>query len=151
MRLLDRYLFRELFTPLAFCLGALLILCVSFNLFGELGELQEHKLHLLDVIEYCVAITPGFLVLVLPITLLLALLYTLTNHARHNEITAMRAAGISLWRICAPHLAVGVAASLLLFGLNEWLGPDSINWGNRILSRLVQKSKDPGTKKEFAG
>ena len=151
MRLLDRYLFRELFTPLAFCLGALLILCVSFNLFGELGELQEHKLHLLDVIEYCVAITPGFLVLVLPITLLLALLYTLTNHARHNEITAMRAAGISLWRICAPHLAVGVAASLLLFGLNEWLVPDSIDWGNRILSRYVQKSNDPETKNEFRG
>ena len=45
--------------------------------------------------------TPDFLVTILPVVLLLALLYTLTNHARHNEITAMRAAGVSLWRVRA--------------------------------------------------
>jgi lipopolysaccharide export system permease protein len=151
MRLLDRYLLRELLTPLAFCLGGLLILGICFSLFGELDELQDRKLHLLDMIEYCAAITPSFVVLVLPITLLLALLYTLTNHARHNEITAMRAAGISLWRICAPHLAVGVAASLVLFGLNEWLVPRSIDYGNRVLGRYVQKPNDPETKNEFPG
>ena len=72
--------------------------------------MQERKLHLLDVLEYCAAMTPGFLVIVLPIALLLALLYTLTDHARSNEITAMRAAGISLWRICAPYFVVGLAA-----------------------------------------
>ena len=44
MRLLDRYLFRELFTPLAFCLGGLVVLGTCFSLFGELAELQERKL-----------------------------------------------------------------------------------------------------------
>ena len=75
MRLLDRYLFRELLTPLAYILGGLVLLGSCFNLFGELEKLQERKLHLPDVLEYSLAITPEFLVLVLPITLLLALLY----------------------------------------------------------------------------
>ena len=119
MRLLDRYLFRELFTPLAYCLGGLLVLGTCFSLFGELAELQERKLRLLDVAEYSVAIMPGFLVLVLPITLLLALLYTLTNHSRHNELTAMRAAGLSLWRICLPYFITGLLASAAAFVLNE--------------------------------
>ena len=44
----------------------------------------------------------------LPIALLLALLYALTNHARHNEITAMRAAGVSLWRLCVPYFVIGL-------------------------------------------
>jgi len=142
MRLLDRYLFRELLTPLAYCLGGFLIFWISYYLFTELQEMQERKLHLLDVIEYSVAMTPEFLVTILPVVLLLALLYTLTNHARHNEITAMRAAGVSLWRLCVPYLAVGLAASVVLFWLNEWCVPRSTNWAERILDRHVQKPDD---------
>ena len=85
MRLLDQYLFRELLAPLAYILGALLVLGNCFSLFGELQELQDRKLHFLDVIGYCVAITPEFLVMILPITLLLALLYTLTELSRSNQ------------------------------------------------------------------
>ena len=91
---------------------------------------------------YSVAKTPEFLVTILPVALLLALLYTLTNHARHNEITAMRAAGISLWRICAPYLAVGLAASAVLFALNESLVPHSMAWADRILHRYVPNRDD---------
>ena len=140
-------MFRELLTPLAYCLGALLILGNCFSLFGELSELQERKLHFLDVMEYCIAITPEFLVMVLPITLLLALLYALTNHSRHNEITAMRAAGISLWRICAPYFVVGCALSVVLFVLNEFCVPRSSDWKNHILTRHVQKPGDIESKK----
>jgi lipopolysaccharide export system permease protein len=149
MRLLDRYLFRELLTPLAYILGALLVLGNCFSLFGELQELQDRKLHFLDVIEYCVAITPEFLVMILPITLLLALLYTLTDLSRSNQITAMRAAGISLWRICAPYFFVGCALSMVLFGLNEFLVPRSSDWKNHILTRYVQKPGDIESKNEF--
>src|SRR5438093_13280022 len=98
MRLLDRYLLRELLIPLGFCLGGFLIFWISFDLFSSLKELQDHKLHAGDIIAYYLAKTPEFLVLVLPVALLLALLYTLTNHARHHELTAIRAAGISWWR-----------------------------------------------------
>src|ERR1035441_4190356 len=104
MRLLDRYLFRELLTPLAFCLGGFLIFWISADVFKSLSEFQDDKLRLPDIVEYYLAMTPEFLVMVLPIALLLALLYTLTNHARHNEITAIRTAGVSLWRLCVPYL-----------------------------------------------
>jgi len=72
MRLLDRYLMRELLTPLAYCLGGFLIFWISYDLFTELNEMQERKLHLPDVIGYSIAMTPEFLVMVLPIALLLA-------------------------------------------------------------------------------
>ncbi len=149
MRLLDRYLFRELLTPLAFCLGGFLIFWTAFNLFNDLDELQERKLHLFDVINYTLSQTPGFFVTVLPVALLLALLYTLTNHARHNEITAMRAAGVGLGRICAPYFIVGIMASAALFALNEWCVPRSTEWTNQILNRYVQKPEDPANKNLF--
>ncbi len=142
MRLFDRYLLRELLTPLAYCLGGFLIFWISFSLFTRLDDLQAAKLHLLDVIELCVAWTPECLVTVLPIALLLALLYSLTHHARHNEITALRAAGVSLWRLCVPYLLVGIAASAALFALNEICVPRSTDWAERILNRYVHKADD---------
>ena len=84
VRLFDRYLLRELLTPLAYCLGGFLIFWISYDLFTDLDKFQAAKLHLFDVIEYSIAMTPQFLVTVLPVALLLALLYTLTNHARHQ-------------------------------------------------------------------
>jgi lipopolysaccharide export system permease protein len=69
--------------------------------------------------------------------LLLALLYTLTNHSRHHEITAIRAAGVSLWRLCLPYLAIGFTGSLLLFALNELWVPDSTDRAERIANRRL--------------
>jgi lipopolysaccharide export system permease protein len=139
VRLFDRYLLRELLTPLAYCLGGFLVFWISFNLFTRLDELQEAKLHLLDVMELCVAWTPECLVTVLPIALLLALLYTLTNLARHNEITALRSAGVSLWRLCVPYFVIGFVASVALFALNEFSAPQGAEWAERILHRYVQR------------
>ena len=151
MRLLDRYLFRELLTPMAYCLGGFLIFWISYDLFTELDDLQKQKLHLLDVVGYSAAKTPEFLVTILPVALLLALLYTLTHHARHNEITAMRAAGVSLWRICAPYFAMGLAASAVLFALNESLVPRSNDWADRILHRYVPNPDDTAMQTENHG
>jgi lipopolysaccharide export system permease protein len=139
MRLLDRYLFRELMTPLAFCLGGFLLFWISADAFKNMADFQDGRLGLLDILQYYLLKTPEFLVLILPMVLLLALLYSLTTHARHNEITAMRAAGLSLWRLCVPYLIVGLAASLLLFGLREWGVPRCSARAEKILTRYVQK------------
>jgi lipopolysaccharide export system permease protein len=138
MRLLDRYLLRELLAPLGFCLCGFLIFWVASDLFTGLEDLLEkHKLHGLDIVEYYIVRSPEFLAVVLPIALLLAMLYTLTNHSRHHEITAIRAAGVSLWRLCAPYFAVGFALSLVLLGLNESLIPNSADRVDRILNRRL--------------
>jgi LPS export ABC transporter permease LptG len=137
MRLLDRYLLRELLVPLIYCLSGFLLLWVSSSLIAELGSLQEKKLLPLDIADYYLVQCPEFLVLGLPIALLLALLYTLTNHARHHELTAIRAAGVSLWRLCLPYFAVGLAASTTVFVLNEFLVPDSSERVEQIKTRRV--------------
>ena len=135
MRLLDRYLLRELLVPLGFCLWGFLLLWVSSDLFTNLGELQKQGMVTRDIADYYLVKLPDFLVLVLPIALLLALLYALTNHARHQEITAMRAAGVSLWRIAVPYLGVGLLASLALFVVNECWAPSSDERAKAITKR----------------
>ena len=145
MRLLDRYLLRELLVPLGYCLCGFLLFWVTSDLFVELGDFQKKGLGVRDIAEYYVVILPEFLVLVLPIALLLALLYALTNHARHQEITAIRTAGVSLWRLSLPYLGVGFLASLGLFAANELWVPRSDERAKAILKgREVAGPNAPG-------
>ena len=149
MRLHDRYLFRELLTPLAYCLGGFLVFWIAYFFFTEIGTMQEHKFGLFDAAEYAAAMTPGFFIMVLPIALLLALLYALTHHARHHELTALRAAGVGLWRLCAPYFVVGLLAGGIYFALNEMAVPACARWTEEILSRHVTTGTNPKAKTRY--
>jgi lipopolysaccharide export system permease protein len=137
MRLLDRYLLRELLLPLAYCLGGFLISFIAFDLFSNITDFQKAKLSAAEILEYYADRTPEFLVTsyIMPMSLLLALLYALTNHARHNELTAMRAAAIPLWRIAMPYFGVGLAFSLAVFYVNEQLLASGIEASELVLQR----------------
>ena len=139
MRLLDRYLLRELLAPFAFCLGGFLLAWISSDIFTHMGEYEKAQMNLGDIAEYYFVTSPELLSIVLPVALLLALLYALTQHARNNEITAMRAAGISLWRLALPYLAVGFFSSVALFVINEVWAPDADVRGEFIKARHSQK------------
>ena len=140
MRLLDRYLLRELLVPLFYCIAGFLIFWIAFSLSQELRELQKQKLHGSDIALYYLVQAPGYLVFpIIPVSLLLSLLYTLTNHSRHHELTAIRSAGISLWRLSRPYFAVGFIASLISFALNELCVPNTGLLAEQIMNSRIAK------------
>jgi lipopolysaccharide export system permease protein len=140
MRLLDRYLLRELLVALVVCFCAFTLLWIAADLMAELHKFQEYHLRAVDIIEYYVFTgVYDFIPIGLPVALLLALLYALTNHARYNEITAMRAAGISLVRLCLPYFIVGFLASAGLFALDEYYAPKAANAAEQVLNRRVER------------
>ena len=144
MRLLDRYLFRELLSPLAYCLIGIQSFVIFNTVFTDAGKIQEAKLHFLGTIEYAAAASMTNTTIVLPMSLLLALLMALTQHARYNELTAMRAAGIGLWRICVPYFIVGLLATGALFVLNEQVVPRSTDWSLHLLGRDLMSTHATG-------
>ena len=123
MRLIDRYLLRELLIPLFFCLAGGLAFYMTFDLFSTMDDLRRNEAGVTGVFLYSLAKIPQLLVLILPPALLLALLYAISNHSRHNELVAIRAAGVNIWRICAPYLMVAALLGALLFYLNEDWAP----------------------------
>lgn len=141
MRLLDRYLLRELLVPLAYCLFGFLGFFIAFDLIFELNRFQEAHLLFVDVVEFYIVGLPEFLAdMVIPVSLLLAALYSLTNLSRHNELTAMRAAGISLWRLAVPFFGVGIICGVAVLVLNEVWVPQA-----------AQKSKDIMERRKISG
>lgn len=145
VRLLDRYLLRELLVPLFITLSCFLLLWLVFDIVGVLDDFDEGGLQLHDMVEYYLYKTPRILAEgLLPVALLLTTLYALAQHARHNELTAIRAAGISLWRVLVPYLGVGTLFSLGLFWLNEFGLPDAPQRMEEVLNRYSAEGRARG-------
>lgn len=143
MRLLDRYLLRELLVPLAYCLAGFLVFFIAFDLISKIDKFQEAHMLFSDVVQYYIVTLPEMLAdQVIPVSLLLACLYALTNHSRHNELTAMRAAGVSLWRLSLPYLSVGACCGFAVFALNELCVPQAADKSKYILQRRVNSNQD---------
>lgn len=135
MRLLDRYLLRELAWPFIYCLAGLLVFWIGFDLLSELDEYRRRGLTNREIGLFYLWKSPEYLILLLPIVFLLSLLYAVNNHARHHELTAMRAAGISLWRAAAPYFAISLLLALALFYLNEFKVPPNTESAERLLRK----------------
>lgn len=142
MRLLDRYLLRELLIPLGYCLGGFLLFWMSFDLLGRMDEYRQLRLTGLDITAYYLAQIPEWLGTILPVALLLALLYALTTLARHHELTAMRAAGLSIWRLALPYLLLGTLFTLTVFLVNELWAPKTRIAAEHILHRRTRQAGD---------
>ena len=74
MRILDKYILKELLIPLFFCIAGGLAFYVTFDLFSCMDDLQRSGGGFKVILWYNIARIPELLVLILPPALLLALL-----------------------------------------------------------------------------
>lgn len=71
------------------------------------------------VLQFLVYMTPQYVYYVVPLSVLLSVLITFGLLARSSELTVMKACGISLYRVSAPVIAMSLAGSAILFGLEQ--------------------------------
>jgi LPS export ABC transporter permease LptF/LPS export ABC transporter permease LptG len=112
--LLDDYVLRDFFIYLGMILSTFLVLVVVFTLFELLGDIMRNQVPPSVVAEYLLNVTPYLLYNVAPLVMLLAVLVTFGLMQRSNELTAIKATGVSIYRVVMP---VIVAAGVLAVGL----------------------------------
>jgi lipopolysaccharide export system permease protein len=120
----DRHLLREWLKILGLVLAAslgLLLMQVMYDSFRDLRDLGAKPA---DMAGYFAVTVPSFFAIVLPFALLVSLLFALGQMHRQLEFTAMRAAGVGLFRLTRPIWAAGV----LCCGLTWWLNSSIIPW-----------------------
>lgn len=113
MSILDRYILRSLAVPLAGSLGAFLTLALVVDLFEKLDTFIDHEVAAGLVTQYYAATLPFLFIIILPIAALIGVLFSLGGMARRNELVAMTAAGVSLYRLLRPVMAAGLLVSLV--------------------------------------
>lgn len=121
--LLDRYIAGAWVANVALVLLAF----VSIYFLGEfmdlIDDIQQHKVPGKVIAHYYAFHIWHIGFTVAPIAVLVGVLVTLGLLARRNEITAMKAGGISVYRAAGPVLGMGLLSSLLLYGMQEWILP----------------------------
>jgi LPS export ABC transporter permease LptG len=90
------------------------MLLLVFTLFELIGDILRNQISPIVVAEYLLNVSPYFIYNVTPLSMLLAVLVTFGLMTRSNEITAIKATGISIYRIIVPVL---VASAVLAGGL----------------------------------
>jgi LPS export ABC transporter permease LptF/LPS export ABC transporter permease LptG len=121
--ILDDYVLRDFVVNLAMVLSTFLMLLLVFTLFELLSDILRNQISPVIVGEYLLNVTPYFIYSVMPFTILLAVLITLGLMHRANEIIAIKASGISIYRIIVPILISAVALAGGLFFFDQFYLP----------------------------
>jgi LPS export ABC transporter permease LptF/LPS export ABC transporter permease LptG len=113
--LIDDYILRDFFVYLGMILGTFIVLLLVFTFFELLKDINRVPIYIVG--EYLVTVTPYFLYTITPISMLLAVLITFGVFEKSSEITAMKASGMSVYRIILPVLVMAaiVAGGLFFF------------------------------------
>ena len=140
MKILDKYIAKYFILPLLFCLAVFIILYIIINLFGRLDEILRQNIHIPILIEYYLLMMPLIIIQTAPVASLISTIYVLGTLNKYGEITAMRAAGISILRILMPFIYIGFVISILIFSISEKILPESMKKAASIRENYLDRT-----------
>jgi LPS export ABC transporter permease LptF/LPS export ABC transporter permease LptG len=145
--LLDRYIAWAWVGHLALVLLAFVSIFVLADFMDLFDDIQQNHVKGKVVFHYYGFFLFQIVFLVAPVAVLVSVLVTLGVLARRNEVTAMKAGGISVYRAVAPVIGMGLLASLLLYGLQEFILP--ITNKAASMDKNVIKGRPPQSSDQF--
>jgi len=140
MSILTRYILRQHIGPFFFAFSVITFLWILNLIFKQLNRILSKGLEFLVVVEFLLLNIAWIVALTVPFALLMASLMTFGRMGADNEITALKANGVSLLRILMPALGAATALALLLVWFNSAVLPD-------FNHRLATLMRDIGQKK----
>ena len=124
---LDKYLLSQFFTVLAMSLFGFLAIFLVVDLIENLDRFVDNSVPAMVTIKYYLYTIPWFISVALPMSMLMSTVFSIGMIVKRNEWTAMKSTGISLYRLSAPLLLVGILMSTLSFLLDNQL----VSYGNK--------------------
>lgn len=140
MKILHRYVLKEHVGPLTFALTALTSILLLQYIGKHFGQLVGKGLPTLVIAEFFGLSVPLTVALTLPMAVLVATLYAFSRLAAENEITALKASGVSLVSVLKPVLWSALGVTLVMVGFNDQILPRS-NHRLAVLQRDIAQKK----------
>jgi lipopolysaccharide export system permease protein len=123
VRLLDRYVLRNFLQVYLYCIAGFISIWLIFDISDNISTFIDERIGLLLAVRYYATQVPQVFIILLPVSLLLALLFTLGRMSRANEVVSMLTAGISLPRVLVPLIGMGLLTVAASMALNYSLAP----------------------------
>ncbi len=126
MKIIDRYVLKELGEPFMFGLTSFtLILSASMVLFELVRAIVQAGMPVTIAAQLFLFRLPSVMVYIFPMAMLLAAILSFGRFSSDREVIAFRAGGVSLYRLMVPVMGLGLAVSLLTMGFYEVVVPQA--------------------------
>ncbi len=132
MRILTKYLTREVTVAMALVFVSLLMLFAFFDVVGELTNIGRGSYRLPTLLQVVLWSLPGHVYELFPIAVLIGTLFALTQLNSHSELTVMRASGLSLMAISRSLMMIGAVLAAVTFLFGEYVAPVAENRAQQI-------------------
>ena len=144
--ILDQYVVRNFLTPFSFCL-------IGFVAIWLIADLTNNGPDLVGadtgtILKFYVIQLPFMVLFVMPVTLLLSLLYSLSRMSKSNEIISMLGAGRSMMRVLRPLFICGIYASLICLVFKYEWAPRSEGYKEALLDQIREENALASGKKK---
>jgi len=140
VKILHRYVLKEHVGPLTFAMTALTSILLLQYIGKHFGELVGKGLPTVVIAEFFGLSVPLTVALTLPMAVLVATLYAFSRLAAENEITALKASGVSLVSVLKPVLWAALGVTVVMIGFNDQVLPRS-NHRLAVLQRDIAQKK----------
>ena len=142
-RILDEYVVREFLGIFLLVLSGFVMLMLVFTFFELIGDILRNHIALSLIGEYLINLTPDMLYQITPLAVLIAVLVTFGVLNRNSEIIAMKACGISLYRLVIPIVSIAALLAVGLFLFDQFYLPQA-NRRQEALHNII-KGRPPQT------
>lgn len=148
MKILHRYVLKEHLGPLTFALTALTSILLLQYIGKHFGELVGKGLPTVVIAEFFGLSIPLTVALTLPMAVLVATLYAFSRLAAENEITALKASGVSLVSVLKPVLWAALGITVVMTGFNDQVLPRSNHKLATLQRDIAQKKPTFGLREQ---
>lgn len=148
MVILDRYILGRFFGILIFASLASIVIFVTVDLIEHLDRFIDAHCPAWLVLRYYFLYLPYIIYLTLPVSMLLATLFTVGGFMHSHELSAMHGAGYSLYRVILLHLLVAIPASAFAVGFGETIVPAANQLRKDIYREKVKRKPRPSAARQ---
>jgi LPS export ABC transporter permease LptG len=154
-QIVDTYILSAFLFYFVLSLASFVVLYHTAEFFRLLSDIIKNNVPIPHVLQYHLFLTPRLIDYFTPAAVLVAVLVVFGVLAKHNEITAFKASGISAYRMAAPVLVAGVVLSGSLFAFDHYWVPEFDRrqeqiYNNEIKGRPPQTYLNPDRKWIYA-
>lgn len=145
MRKLDRYLISQFLTKLVMTVVGFVAVILVVDLTENLDRLIDNQVPLNLILKYYFYALPWFLNIGLPMAMLISTVFTVGLMAKRNELTVLKSAGVSLYRIALPIFLIAVLISYASFELDNSL----VSSGNQKRYQIERENMKHKSKRKY--
>ncbi|HWR44316.1 LptF/LptG family permease [Sporomusa sp.] len=144
MRILDKYILKELLGPFFFGIAAFSSVFIGTSTLFRIAQyVTKYGASIPTVIKLFLYSLPGIIVLTFPMSMLLAALLSFGRLSGSSEVTAMKSGGLSFYRLAVPVMITAFVVSLAAIVLNEEVVPAANAGYSNIVRYEIEKNTRP--------